>query len=307
MVSSGVLDLFFWTYEIIPDSFVGGRPDTYSSTTRPTSITGNYGIIGDDGKLIQVTGNTIVNETNNTYYNPATGQTVPITNWSYDYTDRSYTVTTEEGDSYTITYGDENVTINEGDTVYNIYYIVNGSGSGEGGDGGEVENPPPACAHSWTELSRTDPSCTVPGSVKSSCSKCDETKTDPLPALGHDWTTVRTVPTQYGEDGSLIQEGYTLYECSRFGSLFGGIGKLLEAVLGKLLDALASLAGALLEKLSAVIETVLNVLDELPKLFGGFLDFLGILFPFLPPEITLLLTFGVVAVVFAAIIKAIRS
>ena len=65
--------------------------------------------------------------------------------------------------------------------------------------------------------------------------------------------------------------------------------------------------GALLEKLSAVIETVLNVLDEVPKLFGGFLDFLGILFPFLPSEITLLLTFGVVAVVFAAIIKAIRS
>ena len=249
---------------------------SYNISTRPTSITGNYGIIGDDGKLIQVTGNTIINETNNTYYNPATGQTVPITNWSYDYTDRSYTVTTEEGDTTTITYGDENVTINEGDTVYNIYYIVNGSGSGEGGDGGEGENPPPACAHSWTELSRTDPSCTVPGSVKSSCSKCDETKTDPLPALGHDWTTVRTVPTQYGEDGSLIQEGYTLYECSRcgtqykdtdstgppgnpgdsggedsgddkesiwdkignfFGSLFGGIGKLLEAVLGKLLDA----------------------------------------------------------------------
>ncbi|MCI8407065.1 MAG: hypothetical protein HFE43_08760 [Oscillospiraceae bacterium] len=77
--------------------------------------------------------------------------------------------------------------------------------------------------------------------------------------------------------------------------------------MGKLLDALASLAGALLEKFSAVIETVLNVLDELPKLFGGFLDFLGILFPFLPSEITLLLTFGVVAVVFAAIIKAIRS
>lgn len=377
MVSSGVLDLFFWTYEIIPDSFVGGRPDTYSSTTRPTSITGNYGIIGDDGKLIQVTGNTIINETNNTYYNPATGQTVPITNWSYDYTDRSYTVTTEEGDSYTITYGDENVTINEGDTVYNIYYIVNGSGSGG-------EDPPSSCAHDWAETARTaptctapgeitytcglcgetktepiaaighaweeasraDPACTVPGWVKSICSKCGETKTDPLKATGHTWEVERTVQTAYDDEGNLTQQGYTLYKCSVcgeqykdtdstgppgnpgdsggedsgddkesiwdkignfFGSLFGGIGELLEAVLGKLLDALASLAGALLEKLSAVIETVLNVLDELPKLFGGFLDFLGILFPFLPSEITLLLTFGVVAVVFAAIIKAIRS
>ena len=350
----------------------------YSPATRPTSITGNYGIIGDDGKLIQVTGNTIINETNNTYYNPATGETVPITNWSYDYSDRSYTVTTEEGDSYTITYGDENVTINEGDTVYNIYYIVNGSGSGGG------EDPPSSCAHDWAETARTaptctapgeitytcglcgetktepiaatghaweeasraDPACTVPGWVKSICSKCGETKTDPLKATGHTWEVERTVQTAYDDEGNLTQQGYTLYKCSvcgeqykdtdstgppgnpgdsggedsgddkesiwdklgKFlGSLLGGIGDLLNAVLSKLLDALASLAGTLLEKLTGVVETVLNVFDELPKLFGGFLDLLGILFPFLPPEITLLLTFGVIAVVFAAIIKAIRS
>ncbi len=350
---------------------------SYNISTRPTSITGNYGIIGDDGKLIQVTGNTIINETNNTYYNPATGQTVPITNWSYDYTDRSYTVTTEEGDSYTITYGDENVTINEGDTVYNIYYIVNGSGSGG-------EDPPSSCAHDWAETARTaptcttpgeitytcglcgetktepiaatghaweeasraDPACTVPGWVKSICSKCGETKTDPLKATGHTWAVERTVQTAYDDEGNLTQQGYTLYKCSvcgeqykdtdstgppgspgdsggedsgddkesiwdklgKFlGALLGGIGDLLNAVLSKLLDALASLAGTLLEKLTGVVETVLNVFDELPKLFGGFLDLLGILFPFLPPEITLLLTFGVIAVVFAAIIKAIRS
>ena len=54
---------------------------------------------------------TIINETNNTFYNPATGQTVPIVNWSYDYSDRSYKVTLESGDTATITYGDENITI----------------------------------------------------------------------------------------------------------------------------------------------------------------------------------------------------
>ena len=149
--------------------------DSYSSTTRPTSITGNYGIIGDDGKLVQVTGNIIVNETSNTYYNPATGETTPITNWSYDYSDRSYTVTKEDGDTTTITYGDENVTITEGDTVYNIYYIVSGDG----------EDPPSSCAHSWTETSRTDPTCTTPGQASYSCSKCGETKTETLKPTGH--------------------------------------------------------------------------------------------------------------------------
>lgn len=315
------------------DSIIDEVNTTYNINSRPTSITGNYGIIGDDGKLVQVSGNTIINETNNTYYNPATGETTPITSWSYDYSDRSYTVTKEDGDTTTITYGDENVTITEGDTVYNIYYIVSGDG----------EDPPSSCAHSWTETSRTDPTCTTPGQASYSCSKCGETKSETLKATGHTWEVERTVQTAYDENGNLTQEGYTLYKCSVcgeqykdtestgppgpspgegedddkesiwdkignfFGSIVGGVGELLDAVLGKLLDALTSLAGTLLEKLSGVVETVLTVLDELPKLFGGFLDFLGIIFPFLPPEITLLLTFGVVAVVFAAIIKAIRS
>jgi len=41
-------------------------------------------------------------------------------------------------------------------------------------------------------------------------------------------------------------------------------------------------------------------------LFGGFLDFLGALFPYLPEEIMLLLTFGIAAVVFIGILKAVR-
>ncbi|MDE6456162.1 MAG: hypothetical protein K2L38_09725, partial [Dysosmobacter sp.] len=71
-------------YEITPASSLSA--DTYNINTRPTSITGgNYGIIGDNGQITKVEDNsTIINETNNTYYNPATGTTVPITNWSYD-------------------------------------------------------------------------------------------------------------------------------------------------------------------------------------------------------------------------------
>lgn len=115
-VTFGTVQYHFPVYEIIPDSVVdtsaGGQ---YSVTTRPTSITGgNYGIIGDDGEITTITNNNqIINETNNTYYNPATGETKPILDWSYNYTDRSYKVTLESGDTYTITYGDENIVIKE--------------------------------------------------------------------------------------------------------------------------------------------------------------------------------------------------
>ena len=179
--------------------------DTYNINTRPTSITGgNYGIVGDNGQITKVEDNsTIINETNNTYYNPATGQTVPITNWSYDYSDRSYKVTLESGDTATITYGDENITIQEGDTVYNVYYLIDGSGSGE------------VCAHEWAETSTTPATCTMSGSKLLTCSKCQQTKTESLSALGHDWQVKQSVTTEYDDTGQLVQEGYIIYECSR--------------------------------------------------------------------------------------------
>lgn len=327
-------------YRITPISAISS--DTYNINTRPTSITGgNYGIVGDNGQITKVEDNsTIINETNNTFYNPATGTTVPIVNWSYDYSDRSYKVTLESGDTATITYGDENITISqitatEGDTItnnYTIYYLVDGSGS-----------VTPPCDHTWTETNTTPATCTIPGSKLSTCSKCQQTKKDPIPALGHDWQVKQTVTTEYDDTGQLTQEGYTIFECSRcheqykssdgtippgggsgtdpggdegetiwdkLGNLVGAIGSgvigLIEAALGKVLDALIALVEGMMERLKTVVEAVLSIFDELPKLFGGFLDFLVAVFPFLPPELMTILTFGILAVVFIGIIKAVR-
>ena len=180
-------------------------------------------------------------------------------------------------------------------------------------------------------------------SVSSTCSKCQQTKTDSLPALGHTWQVKQSVTTQYDEEGNLLQQGYTIYQCSACGeqykdengtgppggggsttdpgedketiwdklanlaaSVFGGLIGMVEAVLGKILDALVSLADMLMERLKTVVETVLSIFDELPKLFGGFLEFLGAVFPFLPPELMTLLTFGIIAVVAIGIFKAVR-
>lgn len=305
---------------------------TYNINSRPTSITGDYGIIGDNGQIIKVDGDKIVNETNNTYYNPSTGETKTMSDWSYNYEDRSYTVTTESGDTVTITYGDENVTIKEGDTVYNVYYLVDGSGSENPGPGPDV---PSVCDHTWTETSRTDPTCTTAGKVTSTCSKCNQTKTETIPATGHTWVVDRTVQTTYDEEGNLLQQGYTLYSCSvcgeqykdmegtgppgpedeksiweKIGDFFGTIGggfiDIINAIAGKLLDALISLAEMMMEKFKTIVETILSIFDEVPALFGGFLDFLGAIFPFLPPEITTILTFGVIAIAFIGILKAVR-
>lgn len=338
--SSVVYSYILPSFGVIPDTIPSG--DAYNINTRPTSITGgNYGIVGDNGQITKVEDNsTIVNETNNTYYNPATGTTVPIVNWSYDYSDRSYKVTLESGDTATITYGDENITIShitttEGDTItnnYTIYYLADGSGS-----------VTPPCDHTWTATNTTPATCTIPGSKLSTCSKCQQTKKDPIPALGHDWQVKQTVTTQYDEEGKLVQQGYTIFECSRcheqykspdgtippgggsgtdpggdeeetiwdkLGNLISAIGSgvigFIEAALGKVLDALIVLVEGMMERLRTVVEAVLSIFDELPKIFGGFLAFLTALFPFLPPELMTILTFGILAVVFIGIIKAVR-
>mgnify|MGYP002702070496 FL=1 len=324
----------------------------YNITTRPTTITGgNLGIVGDNGQITTINNNQqIINETNNTYYNPATGQTSTITDWSYNYDGRIYTITLDTGDTVNVEYGDENITItentiNEGDTIvnnYTIYYIIDGGENPGPGPSGSPDPGPTVsvCPHIWKEVNRTEPGCTSPGTAQYICSQCGETKVETLKATGHTWQVLRTVQTAYDDEGNMIQQGYTIYQCSVcseqykddqgtgppggpgdkdddketiwdkianfFGSIVDGIAGIFEAILGKLLDALTALSEMLMGKVKDVVEGVLSVLDEVPKLFDGFLNFLGVVFPFIPAEITLLLTFGVIAVVFIGIIKALR-
>lgn len=301
----------------------------WSVDSRVGSFVGDYGIIGDNGTIIKSDTQYIINETNNTYTNPATGETTPITNWTYDYSDRSYTCVTDSGNTTTITYGDEHVTIKEGDTIYNVYYITDGSGSG--GD-----TPGPDHTHSYTSTVTTEATCTTAGVKTFTCS-CGDTYTEKIPATGHTWVVKETVNTVYGENGELITQGYIIYRCSvcgeeykstdgtappsgggedgksiweRLGDLIGSLGEgilgLVEAVVGKILDALTSLIDMINEKLVKVVESVLGVFDVIPSLFGGFLDFLGAVFPFIPEELMNVILLGLAAVIFIGIIKAIR-
>lgn len=309
-------------FEITPVSSILPTVNSiYNINTRPASITGgNYGIVGDNGQITRVEGNTIVNETNNTYYNPSTGTTVPIVNWSYDYSDRSYKVTLESGDTVTVTYGDENVTIQEGDTVYNVYYLVDGSGT---------EQPPEVCTHEWSETSRTDPTCTVAGQAVSTCSKCQEVKTEPVPALGHDWQVKQSVKTEYDDTGQLVQEGYTIFECSRCqeqykstdgtippggGSgtdpggdedetLWDKLGKLLGTAVKGILELLGSAVDVMLGGLIDLVTNLFESLKQLVDLFGTVGEAFQVLWTWLPPEITAILAAGVSIFVFVALLK----
>ena len=185
------------------------------------------------------------------------------------------------------------------------------------------------CKHDWKETKRTDATCSTPGSVEYTCSKCKKAKKETLAKLDHTWEVKQTVQTTYDENGNVQTQGYTLYRCSvcgeeykdtkgtgppstsspddgeegflgwllrKLGELLGTIGDgilgLLQATLGKLLDGIIELVTMALDKLTQLVD-----------LFGSFGDALGVLWTWLPSEVMLVLVAGVTVFVFIALLK----
>ena len=65
----------------------------------------------------------------------------------------------------------------------------------------------PATGHSWSEVSRDEPTCTATGKKYLQCS-CGETTTEKIAAMGHDYETNTIAP-------SCEEAGYTYHLCKR--------------------------------------------------------------------------------------------
>lgn len=83
--------------------------------------------------------NVFFDQSTNNFYNPATDTTIPVDGWEYDYSTRTYTGHTENGDVL-ITYGDENITVVEGGNTYNYFYGNENASNGGSGSGPDDDN-----------------------------------------------------------------------------------------------------------------------------------------------------------------------
>ena len=74
---------------------------------------------------------------------------------------------------------------------------------------------PAPCEHDWGEGQvTTDATCTAPGVRTYTCSKCQNTKTEPIPALGHEMTHHPANAATCGASGN--SEYYSCSRCEKF-------------------------------------------------------------------------------------------
>ncbi len=297
--------VLFPVYSVIPDVIPGEPTVTeqyYDNSTRIGNYVGSYAVYNStDNSYNPVSGDThIVNETDNSVYNPVTNTTTDYSGWTYDYSTRTYTFSNDDNsNTSTVTYGDENITIADtaidgnGNTVTNNYtvYYYNGtatdtpspSPSPSPSDGPVVPgpSPSPSCRHDWTYTVVNEPTCLSAGSKTGACSLCGATKKETIPATGHTWVIKKSLATAYDDEGNLVQQGYTIYKCSICGEEYkdvdgvgppgsssedegGGfwawVGDKLGGLLSAVLDLLGGLVGGLIDGLVSLLEMLLGKL-----------------------------------------------
>lgn len=285
-------------------------PDFIDDTdSRPTFGDGSIGIVGDNGQITQINGNQIFDESTNLVYNPVTNTTLEVSNWTYDYASRTYYLTLGNGSTQEIRYGDEKITIVEGDTIYNVYYVV--------------PTNPDSCDHTYTTTVTTAPTCTVGGLDTYTCSKCGYSYTQKTPAAGHTWTVKQSVQTEYDESGTIITQGYTIYKCSVCSEEYkdtdgtgppskpstgsdnddGIIVGTLKKLISGLFKLISGIIGGIVDGLLTLVSTAVDKLTQVVNLFGSFGEALSVLWSWLPTDVVAVLVAGVTVVVFAAVLK----
>lgn len=293
------VDYYTPTFSIIP---VDDINTTYNINTRVNNFQGDY---YDNVTNNYYNNTTIINETTNNYYDMTTNNYYTMSSWSYDYQSRTYFVTLEDGTTITVQFGDDCLTITNNNVENSYQYVINNNNT-------PSPNPetPAACKHNWTETIDVAPTCLEGGHANFTCSLCGETYEQILSAKGHNWTVKEHVNTVYGENGVIVTQGHTLYECSACGEQWytetatpppdvsGGSNILawlqeFKVWLGDKLDNLFQGDGdtnnfwntnkkSFTDVLSSLLQTLLDFLtDILEKLLGLVKDLLSFLFDLL--------------------------
>lgn len=180
-----------------------------------------------------------------------------------------------------------------------------------------TDPPGPSHVHSYVSTVITEPGCVIPGEAIFTCPVDGDTYIGSVPAVGHDWQVKQQVHTEYDNSGELIQQGYTIYKCSRCGEEYrsddsvhpsppatpspppgsgdgdggGGDGGLSDYTSNKL------------SGFSRFWEIIISFFTEFPQKFEDVTNFLVAAVPYIPEEIMYLIEFGIAMAVLVGVFK----
>lgn len=143
-----------WHYNVqyvqiyTPIISVSGSPPVI--TDLPVGSGGSISYV-DDNSNNEIIENQFFDQSTNTYHNPVTDTSSTVESWEYDYSTRTYTGHTENGDVF-IQYGDENITVTEGNNIYHYYYTAPDGSGGNGGSGGSGDGSDNDGESIWDKL-----------------------------------------------------------------------------------------------------------------------------------------------------------
>lgn len=182
-----------------------------------------------------------------------------------------------------------------------------------------------ACEHTYEQDMTTDATCSLPGLMVSTCSKCSDSYSEIIDPLGHDWKcTGHITAVTDPETGEETSAAYDIYTCSRCGDTYNdysGEGTpedhsstSISRLIVKLFSRLGKLAGSLVSFVVNVFDKALTSVDELISKFNGYTEqiagfggtypeWLGGLWGILPSDLQVALTFAVVCMAVALVGK----
>lgn len=175
-----------------------------------------------------------------------------------------------------------------------------------------------SCDHTYSQDMAQEATCGLPGLMVSTCSKCGNSYSEIVSALGHDWKCTEHVEDETDPDtGEITKAGYDIYTCTRCGETYEdhsgngapadygdtSISKIIVSLFaklgtfaGKVVSWIINLFDKALGSLDTLITRFSELTGQITSVGGDYPAWLSGFWAVLPQELQLVLTFAFICI-----------
>lgn len=175
-----------------------------------------------------------------------------------------------------------------------------------------------SCDHTYSQDMAQEATCGLPGLMVSTCSKCGNSYSEIVSALGHDWKCTEHVEDETDpKTGEITKAGYDIYTCTRCGETYEdhsgngapadygdtSISKIIVSLFaklgtfaGKVVSWIINLFDKALGSLDTLITRFSELTGQITSVGGDYPSWLSGFWAVLPEELQLVLTFAFICI-----------